>query len=81
MADVTADSVREAFEADYEVYNVAANRSQYRVVIADGSPSGPDAEDLLVGAFGDDAVFGVLVSDERPADEEESMRVVTFRAR
>lgn len=81
MADITAESVREAFGDDYEVYNVEANRSQYRVFLAEGSPSGPEAEDLLRGAFGDGSVFGVSVSDERPADEDETMRVVSFRAR
>lgn len=89
MADPTTESVREAFENpdpgsdrdDYEVREVERNRSQYRVVIDEGSVSSADAERILEAAFGSDAVFGVGVTDDRVGDDGDPVRVVSFRAR
>ncbi|PSQ19961.1 hypothetical protein BRD00_00570 [Halobacteriales archaeon QS_8_69_26] len=84
MSDVTAESVREAFDdADdgYEVRTVEENRSQFRVLLDEGSVSRDEAEDILEDAFGEGSVFGVGVSDERGEDEGETVRAVSFRVR
>jgi hypothetical protein len=90
MSEVTDEDVREAFEtadgpttdADgFEVMNVERNRSQYRVFLDPEGATRNGVEGVLEDAFGEDAVFGVSVSDEMWGDDDVPVRVVSFRLR
>jgi len=84
MSEVTDEDVREAFEtADdgFEVMNVERNRSQYRVFLEPEATTRDGVETVLADAFGEDAVFGVSLTDDMWGDDDVPVRVVSFRLR
>jgi len=85
MADATVEDVRTAFEESTpvggEVLEVERNRSQYRVFLDPDGVSLEAVETTLFEAFGEEAVFGVNLTDEMWGDDDLQVRVVSFRLR